>query len=379
MAKITVKEQEDYLKKLLKYGDRIKTDKTLVDEILNEHLKNIPHKKLYKFRTCSNQNFKILEENCIWMPPANNFEDKLDCRINIDLKGNEPLINKWFWDVFPIFIFEILEKVAKDKGYSLPCNVEDFRNGVNECVLPSGKIEIDNVCEFVKPYLSPEEKDNYEEIVLQIKQCYYQVEALMKEESNTLCDVIIETINQTKTYLRDNTLVYCMTERYNNNNLWEKHANHYSGFCIEYSFENYGKVDFDIYKNLVYLLPMVYRRKIPYFNIVPFMDMSLRKHLFNENVFDDNQEILTQLNMQLFYKDKDYDKEHEWRFTIKNKNNSKQPFPFVSAIYAGRDIKPRNLNRLLKIAKKLEVPVYKQEISQAKNSYDYKLVKESAK
>ena len=58
MSKMTVKEQEAYLKKLVEYGDRIKSDKNLVDSIIKEHLCNVPHKKLYKFRTCSNQNCK---------------------------------------------------------------------------------------------------------------------------------------------------------------------------------------------------------------------------------------------------------------------------------------------------------------------------------
>ena len=46
MSKITIKEQEEYIKKLIEYGDKLKTDKELVGNILNNHLYNIPHKKL---------------------------------------------------------------------------------------------------------------------------------------------------------------------------------------------------------------------------------------------------------------------------------------------------------------------------------------------
>ena len=83
--------------------------------------------------------------------------------------------------------------------------------------------------------------------------------------------------------------------------------------------------------------------------------------------------------MQLFYKDSDYDYECEWRFSINADNANKQKFPFVSAIYAGKDITQRNLSRLIKIANKLKVPIYKQEINRSMNGYDYKIVKEPQK
>lgn len=47
--------------------------------------------KLYKFRTCNKQNLRTLEQNCIWMPPADSFIDISDCNIYTacDIKTKE--------------------------------------------------------------------------------------------------------------------------------------------------------------------------------------------------------------------------------------------------------------------------------------------------
>ena len=51
-------------------------------------------------------------------------------------------------------------------------------------------------------------------------------------------------------------------------------------------------------------------------------------------------------------------------------------FPFVSAIYVGKDIKPRNLSRLKNIAKTLGIPIYKQTMNRFKNGYNYVPIEE---
>ena len=79
--------------------------------------------------------------------------------------------------------------------------------------------------------------------------------------------------------------------------------------------------------------------------------------------------------MHLLCKGKDYEFEHEWRFSINNKSNNRQYFPYVNAIYAGKDIKPGNLKRLRSIAKKLGVPVYQQTLNKFNNGFDYISIK----
>lgn len=379
MAKIKVKEQEAYLKKLIEYGDSIQTDKGLVDEILCEHLNNVPHKKLYKFRICSNQNFKTLEENCIWMPPANTFKDTFDGTINIDLKANAPKIEEWLHSDLLSLYFNFIKDFFAAKGLELSFTFEDFQEFNERCTTPSGDILLDQEYEFMKKFSSLEDVDEYDVHIKQMRTLRKQLGDKLTADLAPLEQHFREDINRLRSHLRDTMLTYCMTERFDNNNLWESYAEDYKGFCIEYCFENFQNKSFDEYKNLIYLLPMIYRRKIPYFDIVPFIDGAMRNYILHEEGFEHDPCILSALNMQMFYKNKDYEHEHEWRFSIQNTSNNKQSFPFVNAIYVGKDIKPHNLRRLINIAKKLNVPVYRQEFNRSKNGYDYNLVKEHAK
>lgn len=88
MSKMTLEQKRELLIELCKIRDVIGTDEQLTKTVLRNHLEFIPHKKLYKFRTCSKRNFDTLAENCIWMSPANSFPDPFDNTINIDLKRN---------------------------------------------------------------------------------------------------------------------------------------------------------------------------------------------------------------------------------------------------------------------------------------------------
>lgn len=379
MAKMTVKEQEAYLKKLIEYGDRIKSDKSLVDSILKEHLCNVPHKKLYKFRTCSNQNFKTLEENCIWMPLANTFKDTFDCTINIDFKKNMPQIETWLRKNFLNLYLSCMKDHFETYGMPFPRNLDNLREYTKECLTSSGEFKLEAEYDFMKKYAPNTDPENYGEMISKMRESRSQTEQQLTSQLESVLQGFLEDIQKVSSHLRDTMLVYCMTERFDNHNLWETYANNYSGFCIEYCFDNFEEKDFDVYKNLTYLLPMIYKKNIPHFDIVPFIDIAMRKSILHEDGLEQNSNLLVALNMQVFYKNKDYESEHEWRFSIENKNNFKQPFPFVSGIYAGKNIKPRNLQRLRNIAGKLGVPIYCQVQNKSNNGYNYIPVQEVTK
>lgn len=376
MSKMTLKEREAHLKKLIEHGESIKTDKALVDDILRDHLCNIPHKKLYKFRTCSNQNFNVLNDECIWMPPASTFMDTFDCTINIDFEKNLPKIKAWIHESLPALCFSFIKDFYAAQGIEFPFSLDDVLEYDKRCLTPSGKIKPQEEYDFLKQHASEEELKTFDEQIQSIRKYRADFEEKVSARMETLAKDFVEALNKTRSHLRDTMLVYCMTERLENNKLWETYSDNYTGFCIEYNFENFEEVGFDIYKNLIYLLPMIYRKRIPYFDIVSFIDVATRKSLLHEDGLEQNPDLLTALNMQMFYKDKVYESEYEWRFSIKNNNNNIQPFPFVSGIYAGKNIKPRNLQRLKNIAKRLEVPLYCQKANESNNGYVYILTQE---
>ena len=373
MSKMTLKQKRELLIEMCEVREELRTNEQLTQEIIRKHLAFLPRQKLYKFRECTEQNFKTLEENCIWMSLASSFPDPFDNTINIDLKENAKEIERWLRENWPVFCFDLAKSLIESLGGVVPYSHTDFIEYANSCIDKDGNIIAENERAFLIAHASPEELECMDDIFQQTK--FYREK--FAEIEDHMVENMSNVINQTRNRTRERALVYCMTERHDNHTLWENYAKNYTGFCIEYSFRNFAELPFEDYKNLVYMFPMTYRKKKPYFNMVQLMDSAIRQSVYNDNSWTGDAELDADLNMQLYYKHSDYAYEHEWRFSIKAENANKQQFPFVSAVYAGKDIKPRNLKRLCNIAGKLNVPVYKQVLNQANNGFKYEIVQEA--
>lgn len=371
MSKITIKEQEEYIKKLIEYGDKLKTDKELVGNILNNHLYNIPHKKLYKFRTCSNKNLETLRENCIWMPSACSFADTFDSCLNIDLKENYPAIESWFNTSFREYIFELLKQQFENRGVAFHYTLKDFNGYIETCTNDDYTINKEKEIEFFKKTATSDQLQHLEEAMEQLSKFRDYIES----QDEKFIEGFKGLLEQIRTQFRNSLLTYCMTENYDIHTLWENYANNYTGFCIEYSFDNINEKEYD-FENLLYLLPMQYCDFPPVFDIIPVFDAAIREKLYGDYSYRRNPTLITNMFMQLYFKKSDYSYEKEWRFSIDQKQYNKHFFPFVSAIYAGKNIKKHNFSRLKNIAKTLGVPLYRQEFNKFRNGYDYNIFEE---
>ena len=370
---MTLKQKRELLIEMCKVREELKTNEQLTQEVVRKHLTFLPRQKLYKFRECTDRNFKTLAENCIWMSLASSFPDPFDNTINIDPKENAKEIERWLRENYPVFCFDLAKGLAEERGMVVPYTHKDFIEYVQTCMDENGEPIEEKEREFLIAHASPEELERMDEIFQQLKYIRDRFAEMEESTFKNMSDVI----NQTRTGMREKSLVYCMTERHDNHTLWENYAKNYTGFCIEYSFRNFSELPFEDYKNLVYMLPMTYRRKKPYFNMVALLDGSFRQFIYKDDSWLRDPELDADLNMQLFYKHSDYEYEHEWRFSIKAENTNKQRFPFVSAVYAGKDISDENLTQLLQVAKSLQVPVYRQTVNSAHNGFDYILVEEA--
>ena len=154
-----------------------------------------------------------------------------------------------------------------------------------------------------------------------------------------------------------------MTENKASGPMWEHYADNYSGYCIEYDFSIWENLPFDDIKNLIYIFPVSYLEEKPPFDVEPYFQLAVKSFYGEEMPTELLLSIEIELNKQLLRKHLDYDFEKEWRFTIKHTCGQTLLFPFVSAIYLGKDITKENETRLFEIAAKLNVKVYKQKMS----------------
>ena len=56
--------------------------------VVATHLKYIPHKKLYRYRKCSDRELQILEGNAIWLADPKKFPDMFDATIPMSDRKN---------------------------------------------------------------------------------------------------------------------------------------------------------------------------------------------------------------------------------------------------------------------------------------------------
>ena len=373
MPKMTEAQKRDIILDMLCQGDALKKDEDAVRKMIDERLRFIPGKKLYKFRRCSVNNFRTLEENCIWMPPANTFNDTFDCTINIDMQRNKRKIDDWLRDEYPRFSFDLARGFCESRDVEMRQSYEDIVEYVQTCIDRNGDVIEENEAAFLRRFVTAEEAEMLEQSLANMK----EIRQKFMEHEDSMIQATHDAIENVRTHMRDEMLVYCMAEHHDIGSLWENYADVYRGFCVEYSFADYTDKPFEDYKNLVYLLPITYKARRPYFDMVPFLAGVIRQSIMQDTSWQRDPGLNADLNMQLYYKTKEYAFEREWRFGISNKGKNKQYFPFVSALYAGKDMKPGNMKRLCSIARKLKVPVYKQVPNRKNNGFDYEIVQEA--
>lgn len=318
-----------------------------------------PH--LYKFRECNHINFKTLEQNCIWIPPASNFIDISDCSVlaNFDCKDYfvESITSKGY-----LTCINVLSNCLNQLNTDLTIQDIEIIKSIVEKSLES--VTIRNHRVVLANILSIEKETDYFAYIEYIYEIYSKSILKSSRKSRVLGDA------------RDAIYVYSMTSTMDNNVLWENYAKKYTGFCIEYSIPN-GSIFVD--QKLLHIFPVIYKRNIPQFTFSNVDANLVNEFMLNNESIDKNaldKVMITQLSpflMQMLYKHNDYKYENEWRILSTYLSQSLQPFPYVSKIIVGKDIKPKNLQCLRKIAKKLKVPITRQVFDSTKNKFTYVL------
>ncbi len=357
---------DNHLRFLIEKEHRLKTDELLIRERLGSHLLCVPN-KLYKYRNCSRQNFRTLKDGNIYIPCADDFKDPFDYALNFDLsQQREELARFFFNNINQIVLTAVKGVCQKFNIRTIGLNLNMVNSIRDKYFLADGTCIIDKFEEEVVNKSNSKNKLLYQK-VKDLLLFYFDNNG---ENIYKLAEKMMQTINETSRLPRRQSLVYCMTEDKNCGPMWENYADGYKGFCIEYDFTNIDNKSFEDIKNLIYLMPVIYLNERPVFDMTPFFELATRQYCFGEKV-GRNVPLQIDLNKQLLRKEDKYSYEQEWRFAIKNQGNNLQPFPFVSAIYMGKDITENNIKHLKVAARKLNVPLYKQTLNYCGSKFEY--------
>lgn len=164
MPKMTVAQKREFLVEMCNCREYLKTDVELNKAVLKKHLKFLPQQKLYKFRACIEREFRMLEENCIWMSLASSFPDPFDHTINIDLVKNRREVKEWLGKNGSSLCFEVVKRLFEEKGLAIPYTFSDFEDYMKTCLDENGIPIKDRERAFLAAHATPDELSQMDSI-----------------------------------------------------------------------------------------------------------------------------------------------------------------------------------------------------------------------
>lgn len=134
--------------------------------------------------------------------------------------------------------------------------------------------------------------------------------------------------------------VGCLCTNYKNNLMWSHYADSHRGFCVEYDF-----CDADASTPLPF--PVVYSNIRPQ---VPWGEALARSP-------ENTAKATSNLMIGLLTKDKCWEYENEWRYLVVESASPSLKMPKISCIYLGALIEDKNRDKILRFARKNQIPV----------------------
>lgn len=308
-------------------------------------------KYLYKYRDCGKEYaFQTIEDEYLWAAVPAEFCDPSDALVHLKLKSELPIIQKWIYRrLGEVLYYSIPPKGMKPYkgGHTLQSYIDAQGRFVDEFgKYDARKAKLLVIKEIHK--LSPTERKK-------IREVFDFFESTEFEEK--VQNGIKTTLENVVDGLRKRCMVCCLTERKDNQKMWEEYADKYSGFVVEYDLSKTCDHT-ECLSVISHMFPVTYYKRMPKVPLLPFVEKAFIKALYGRNVSIADTE--RKLLKQLLIKKSDYCSEEEWRIVS---SKQKVEFPLVSAVYAGYKISDENIKRLKSICGEKGITLCKQRFS----------------
>lgn len=258
------------------------------------------------------------------------------------------LVNNYF------VIVELMQIVLSDEAFKASLGIcVDMLPRMLERISPEGMLLISNEDASVEDYARANGiVDDTDEIGLTmlLSQKLYPEHNGAVENVQRLID---EMDSKLAEKMKNLFLVGCLCTSYKNKLMWSHYADGHKGFCIEYDF---SEPEDEILSKLP--LPVVYSENRP---LVPWKAAI-------DNSVENMEEAYAEIVMGLLTKDKEWEYENEWRILIGATEDAELVMPKVSCIYLGASIEKENRDKIVAIAKKLNIPVKQMKVD--RGTYD---------
>jgi hypothetical protein len=312
---------------------------------------------LFKYKSFDeSHSLELLKTDNLCLSTPAQFNDPYDCALKLIMKdvNNDYLKNK---------IFEHDSELLREQlGVSIKKlnKLRKSKNLVYDICLVDAKKEYP--------------KSEYQNID------HHKIALIMQKKNNKK---LVDLQN-----LKNKIYISCFSETNKSILMWSHYSKNHQGFCIEYDFTQLGMNHYITR----FLFPIIYSNDI--FDIsdyIPHGNKGFKDVLSEYSKGINLQEFIKGLkspektnvnNMVLFYaalnKFKDWEYEKEWRYVFPYQNPSQKQIyiktPQPKAIYLGAMVSEQNQNKILELANKRKISVYKMEMNSTEFILEPKII-----
>ncbi|MFA5561363.1 MAG: DUF2971 domain-containing protein [Eubacteriales bacterium] len=279
-------------------------------------------KELYKYRPFDEYTLDMLENEYLFLCKAENLDDPSECTTSLTPEAYYDVkTNRLSYRV----VDGILEYL---RPYCLGSNFEDIRNQVYRTMAPDGYVKRDYLLDasFEMQKLAPSVD------IAPFINFLGNIPEIMQEPE---MGKNIEKLFSLAFYARQDMGICSLSELLNSHEMWENYADHSTGYCIEYSTDDYDHSG-DIF-------PVVYSDERNTDILSAILGGLLGKFIFettNGQIDADKSQYF-----QLFLtKNRKWKYQKEWR--IIGQANEKLKSPKIQSIILGQNVSDTNRHKM---------------------------------
>lgn len=154
--------------------------------------------------------------------------------------------------------------------------------------------------------------------------------------------------------------VCCFTERMDSHLMWSHYANEHNGFCLEYDFYNHDVDLSNINFAQEMLFPVIYSNKRPQYIELVLNNNAVQNY---EKTGHYGKDFIRDILYTMLTKSQEWSYEKEWRIIGANIGDRLIPNIPAKKLYLGARMEDKFKLKLIKIAKKKNIPVYQMALS----------------
>ena len=322
--------------------------------------------RLYKYRECNKNNLNALRNRTAWFSCPSTWNDPIDVTVFYDLEKDRKILLDRMDDIVTKMAFTIIsqhiESFCEQKKLVTVDQIKEVYYGVFQ---KDRSLTPKKIAKYLIPLAGEKNArqiaSDSQKVLAQVytpqykKQIFDKLEKMLKFNN-----------------IRNEMLMYSLSETYENDHQWAVYAKDGKGFCIGHRINPQTVEEWDMISDL---LPIYYGEKRPLMLtevLDEMMECALEPAALQDIVNQKSESTYISLNT----KKPQWSGEEEWRFAIKKERveSNAIPFDFAESIYLGEKVSKKWKKDLLDIASEQGLTVYQRKLDSTKSKWVYEKI-----